>query len=374
MKILNISSSVGIGGREMVCADISKNLRAKNCEVRMITKKGTWLDKKATADGFVNYNLPMKKYIDLYSIFRIGMILKKFKPDVVHIYFISDIWLVVPAVKLFCPRAKIFLLRCMQSSKMKDFARTILFNALDKIITVSDFIKYDFLSKTHIKNDKIETIYVGVDLSKFDSSVDNHNILRLDYGIKSADIIIGLVGRIDTGKGQDKFIYAAKDVVQKLKSQDLQLMDKLKFFIIGSSEKGAGFDYENGLKQLVKDFELDDKLVFTGFMEDIPSAMNSLDIAVFPSKDESFGMVVIEAMAMKKAVVVVKRGAFSEIVTHDENGLIVDYDSKALADGILELVLDENKRKMFGENGKKVVKDKFDLEITVQKFLELYKK
>lgn len=374
MKILNISSSGGIGGREMQVITLSEGLRAKNCEVRLLTAKNTWLDKNANSSGFVNYNLPMKKYIDLYSIFKMGKILREFKPDVVHLYFITDIWLVVPAVKFFYPKAKIFLLRSMQSANMKDFARTILFNALDKIIVISDFLKYDFASKTRIKDNKIETIYVGVDLAKFDSSINNTNVLRRDYNLNSDDIIIGLVGRIDTGKGQDKLIYAAKDIIRNLKTKKPEIINKLKFFIVGSSEKGAGIEYENKMKKLVKDFGLSDNFIFTGFREDIPLVMNSLDIGVFPSKDEAFGLVVIEAMAMRKAVVGFKRGAFPEIIINNENGFIVEYDSKFLADAILELILDENKRKIFGENGRKLVETKFNLETTIQKFLELYSK
>ena len=101
MKILNISSSGGIGGREMIVMTISDGLRARGCEVRLITSRGTWLHDAAIAGGYENYTVPMKKYIDLYSMYKIGAILRDFKPDVVHLYFISDIWLVVPAVKLF---------------------------------------------------------------------------------------------------------------------------------------------------------------------------------------------------------------------------------------------------------------------------------
>jgi glycosyltransferase involved in cell wall biosynthesis len=372
MKILNISSSAGIGGREMLVMTLSESLRAKNCEVRLITAKNTWLDKKANENNFVNYNLPMKKYVDLYSIFKIGKILKEFKPDVVHIYFITDIWLVVPAVKLFYPKAKIFLLRSMQSANMRDLARTILFNALAKVIVMSDFLKYDFLSKTRLKNNKVETIYIGVDLEKFNNTSTNENVLKKDYNLKDDAIIVGLVGRIDTGKGQDKFISAIKNIVDKLKLQNSTILDKLNFFIVGSSEKGAGIDYENKLKQTVENFGLADNVIFTGFRNDIPAVMNSLDIAVFPSKDEAFGLVVIEAMAMKKAVVGFNRGAFPEIILNNENGLIVEYDSALLAEGILELILDKDKRKLFGENGRKLVETKFNLETTIEKFLEMY--
>ena len=372
MKILNISSSVGIGGREILVMTLSESLRAAGCEVRLITAHDTWLDRKATGAGFVNYRLPMKKYVDLYSIAMIGRILRDYRPDVVHLYFISDIWLVVPAVRLFHPKAKMFLLRSMQSSNMKDFARTALFNALDRIIVMSDFLKHDFLAKTRLKPGKVETIYIGVDLDKFTAAAAAGNVLSRDYRLNADAIVVGLVGRIDTGKGQDKFIDAARIVVDALKTQSPDIADRLKFFVVGSSEKGAGLKYENSLKHRVSRYGIADKFVFTGFREDIPAVMGSLDVAVFPSRDEAFGLVVIEAMAMSKAVVGFNRGAFPEIIVQDETGFIVEYDAACLADGIRALVLDESTRRTFGANGRRLVEEKFDLKTTIQKFLALY--
>jgi glycosyltransferase involved in cell wall biosynthesis len=374
LKVLNISSSVGIGGREMQVMTISDKLRDRGCEVRLLTARGTWLDKKARERGYVNYNLPMKKYVDAYSIWKIGGILREYQPDVVHLYFISDIWLVVPAVKLFYPKARVYLLRCMQSSGMKDFARTRLFGALDKILVVSDFIKHDFLSKTRLAAGKVETLYIGVDLAKYETSAfaAAENVLKKEYRLKADAILVGLVGRIDTAKGQDTLICAAQEVVQTLKARNSPVLDKVAFFIVGSSEKGAGVEYENTLKQLVKDCGVADRFYFTGFRDDVPAVMNSLDIAVFPSKDESFGLVVIEAMAMRKAVVGSNRGAFPEIIVNGETGFVVENDAASLAAGIVPLLLDPNTRKLFGENGRKQVEKKFDLEMTIRGLLRLY--
>jgi glycosyltransferase involved in cell wall biosynthesis len=374
MKILNISSSGGIGGREMIVMTISDGLRARGCEVRLITSRGTWLHDTAVAGGFINYALPMKKYVDIYSLCKIGAILRDFKPDVVHLYFIPDIWLVVPAVKMFFPKAKIFLLRSMQSAPMKDWFRTKLFRGLTKIIVMSDFLKYDFLSQTRLDEEHVEKIYVGVDLEKFQVRTSRENILKKDYHLKPDDILIGLVGRIDTGKGQDKFILAAKDVVDVVGRSYPGFVGRLKFLVVGSSEKGSGLAYEKTLKKLACDSGIQDLVIFTGFRNDIPRVMAALDIAVFPSKDEAFGLVVIEAMAAAKAVVGFRRGAFPEIIVHHETGLIVNYDSASLGRGIVELVVDEEKRIRYGAQGRTIVEQKFSLETTLSKFLDVYRR
>ena len=373
MKVLNVSSSIGVGGREMLVMTLSEGLRNKNCDVRILTAKNTWIDINTKAANFKVYNLPMKKYIDVYSIYKIGKILQEFKPDVVHIYFISDMWLVIPAVKLFYPKTKIFLLRSMQSWTMKDWARTQLFKAMQKVIVMSDFLKDDFLAKTRVEPQKVETIYIGVDIPQFDLVSESENVLKRDYKLGKDDVIVGLVGRIDRAKGQDKFINAARIVIDDLRKNNPDLAQKTKFFIVGSSEKGAGIEYENNLKNIVKMWGIADNFVFTGFRKDIPSVMNSLDIAVFPSMSESFGLVVIEAMAARRAVVGFNTGAFPEIISNYDNGIIVPYDHKDLARGILELVLNPEMREKFAKRGRQVVEEKFSLDMTLEKFLELYR-
>jgi len=293
---------------------------------------------------------------------------------VVHLYFISDMWLVVPAVKMFFPQAKTFLLRSMQSAPMKDWFRTKLFRGLTKIIVMSDFLKCDFLSQTRVAAEHVEKIYVGVDLDKFQVRTTGENVLKKDYHLKPDDILIGLVGRIDTGKGQDKFIFAAKDVVDAIGRGYPEFVGRLKFLIVGSSEKGSGLAYEKTLKKLACDSGIQDLVIFTGFRNDIPRVMAALDIAVFPSKDEAFGLVVIEAMAAAKAVVGFRRGAFPEIIVHHETGLIVDYDSASLGRGIVELVVAEKKRIRYGAQGRTIVEQKFSLEATLSNFLDVYRR
>ncbi len=371
MKILNISSSGGIGGREMQVLTLSEGLRSKDCDVRLIVKPGTWLEKEARKQKIPIYSLRMQKYVDLVSIFRIGKILREFKPEIVHIYFISDIWLVVPAVKLFSPKTKIFLLRCMQSVSMKDFLRTKLFNALNKVMAVSDFIKNDFLEQTKLKKEKIETVYIGTNLNKFDC-VKTENVLKKDYDLDKDSLLIGIVGRIDDGKGQEDFVIAAKKTLDSLEEKKPEFLQKIKFFIVGSSEKGSGINYEMYLKSLTLKFGVEQYFVFTGFRSDIAQVMKSLDIAVFPSKKEAFGLVVIEAMASGTATIVYNTGAFLEIITDGENGIVKPNNPHDLADGILELIFDENKRKKICESGRKTVEEKFSLELTLKRFLEIY--
>lgn len=97
-----------------------------------------------------------------------------------------------------------------------------------------------------------------------------------------------------------------------------------KAFIVGDSSDGDR-DYYNSMITLVRDFGLDDKIVFTGFREDMPALMNMMEVVVHASiQPEPFGMVLIEGMAMGKPIVATKAGGPLDIVDNGESGFLAD--------------------------------------------------
>jgi glycosyltransferase involved in cell wall biosynthesis len=365
MKIINICSSFGIGGREMIVPFISKGLIEKGHNVLIIANSDSWLEKNSKENCFNFISFKIGRYFHIPSLIKLAKIVKEFQPDIIHIYFITDIWLVVPVIKFFYPKCKICLTRSMNSAQMKGFIHTLLFNALDKVLAVSSFVKNDFIYKTHINQKKVDVLYLGVDIKNYEVYHGNTEF-RTEYKIDPSTKLIGLVGRIDKSKGQDLLIESAKIITQKFKN--------VKFAIIGSSEKGSKMEYENYLKNLIKQYNLDEYFIFTGFRKDVARIMNNLDICVCPSKEESFGLVVPEAMAAKKAVVVVNRGALPEIVVDKSTGLIVEYSYKSLAEGILYLLENPELITKFGINGYNRAKENFDNNKTIENILNIYKK
>ncbi|MFC1566870.1 glycosyltransferase family 4 protein [bacterium] len=367
MKILVISSSVGAGGREMAVPNISKELIKKGHEVFIVVKKGTWLEKECE-----KLNLPFKsfanrKYFDPKFLVDLKRVFNVFQPEEVHIHFISDIWHVVPLVKLAYPKCKIFLFRHMQSSPMKDLTRTMLFKGLDKIFAVSHFIRNDFLHKTKVHENKVEVLYQGLDIEEFKMH-DNDKSFRQELGVSDDTELIGLVGRVDRAKGQDKLIFAAEEI--------LKHKDNVKFAIIGDSEieKKFGKDvaYVDEIKTLVHEHNLEDYFIFTGFRADVPRVLSSLDIFVCASKEEAFGLVVIEAMAAEKPVVVFDRGALPEMVKNGKTGVVVPYSVKGLANGILAYIKNPNLKKEYAKNAREFAIQNFDIKNTIAR-IEGYK-
>ena len=181
-----------------------------------------------------------------------------------------------------------------------------IFNSLTKIITVSDYIQKR-VSTIAISNNKIQTVYNGIDIHRF-SSKKHFEVNRQVIGFSENDFVIVYSGRINKEKG-----------VSELIDSMLQLKDtpQIKLMILGSSffndaQSENGFIYQ--LK--TKSDPIKDKIVFTGFIpySEVPHYLHIADIAVLPSMwEEPFGLTIVEAMAAGLPLITTRSGGIPEI-------------------------------------------------------------
>ncbi len=228
-----------------------------------------------------------------------------------------------------------------------------------KLIAVSNYLK-ERLVRLNVNENKIFVLHNGIiDLSVFDiNSVDSKSV-RSEMGIKDDEILIGSVAVITGGKGHKQIIESAPSIIKE--------NDKVKFVLVGDGAKKD--EYE----KIVRDMGLDDKIIFLGKRRDIPRIMASFDIFVHMSEVETFGMVLIEAMAMGKAVVARNVGGIPEVVSEGETGYLVN-DNDEFSNRVIELVNCEDLRNKFGNRGLEVVKNKFVVEALGRNLADIYSK
>ena len=166
---------------------------------------------------------------------------------------------------------------------------------------------------------------------------------------------IGMIGRISPWKGQHVFLKAAAMVRDQF--------PEAKFEIIGAplfSETA----YEKKLHRLAEDLDLQQNLRFTGFVDDIHSAIARLNMVVHASIiGEPFGQVIIEGMAAGKPVIATRAGGIPEIVLNEDTGLLVPIeDERALAEAMITLLRDPSRATQMGANGRERVRNFFTIE------------
>ncbi len=236
------------------------------------------------------------------------------------------------------------------------------------VITNSDgvlnFVKKQISPKYH---HKLKTIPNGIDLEKC-QKVATLNTLRTELGLKIEDKIIGIIGRLDTWKGQDFFIRAAAKVLASL--------NHVYFVIIGdaSAHDFKTVDYKRKLEQLVLDLGVAKSVFFLGFRPNIYELIKELDLLVHASTDpEPFGRTVLEGMALKTPVIASNLGGPVEIIDHQKNGFLVDpKDTDQLAKTMVHLLQNEPVRQKMTRGGYLTVQQKFDLKTIVRRLEKIY--
>lgn len=166
-------------------------------------------------------------------------------------------------------------------------------------------------------------------------------------------------------------VYRIDDLIKAiaiLKKRRLNV--NLKVFIYGEGKQ------RSELEELIQQLQLEEEVFLKGKIpnSDVPNALRGLDIFCATSEKESFGVAVIEAMAMRKPVVASDAEGFQEVMEHNKTGFIVEKRNvKAIADKLEQLVLDKNLRQSFGQAGRRRVEILYDWEKNVDVMEDLYK-
>jgi glycosyltransferase involved in cell wall biosynthesis len=182
--------------------------------------------------------------------------------------------------------------------------------------------------------------------------------------------VIGLVGRIDPAKGQATFIKAAAGLLKTRKSGD-----KLKFVMVGEETLGSSAKHLEELRAMVRQFHLEDFVVFAGYQENIPEVMSAFDIFVMPSRQEAFGLVAIEAMAMECPIVISSGGSAKEIVGQEDYGLMIrPGDAFDLQQKLRQLLDSPDLRIKMGKRARGHVRKNYDRKARLAQTLGLYER
>ena len=210
-----------------------------------------------------------------------------------------------------------------------------------------------------LKRARLEVIHNGLPYSEFINALPT---LKKELVLPENSLLVGMVGRINPGKGQFYFLEMAEKLVPKF--------PEAHFLLAGDPFSS----YENLLEELKQEISkkaLNGQVHYLGFREDVPEIMASLDVFVLPSVlPDSFPTVILEAMAAGKPVVATQSGGASEMVAEGQTGFLVpigDVDAGVLA--IEKLLSTSSLRQEMGRAGQVRVQEVFSLAAFQQKLI-----
>jgi glycosyltransferase involved in cell wall biosynthesis len=277
--------------------------------------------------------------------------------DVIHFHWNNDMTTVVLA-KVFSKRKPdIVLSRHMTMTRFKDDVyHKWLYKHISKIHAVSQQVKEQLVHfiPTSVRP-QIELIYLGVDSKKEIDTLP----LKKKYALEN-EFIIGIIGRIQEGKGQHIVIEA----IATLKNLNIKL------FILGEAMDDT---YIKRLHRMCKELDIEDKVIFTGFIKDTDAYMQLCDITVLATGNETFGLVIIESMANGTPVIATDRGGPLEIIDNDIDGLLYNGKAEDLSMKISQLYNDNNKKILLSKNSLKKIDKTFNKAKQLKKLFLYFK-
>jgi glycosyltransferase involved in cell wall biosynthesis len=190
-------------------------------------------------------------------------------------------------------------------------------------IAISNAIKnYLLLTKEINKDFKVSVIYYGFD--------NNEEIFLKSSGIineklnSTKDFKLGTIGRLVAGKNYPTMLKAIARIVD--------IYPTIKFFIVG------GGSSDQVLVKMCKDLRIENNVVWLGRTEHIKEFLSKIDLFIFASKAEGFGLVLLEAMLANKPILAANNSAIPEVLGLNYKGLFSTYDYKLLSDKVIELI------------------------------------
>lgn len=231
----------------------------------------------------------------------------------------------------------------------------------DALIGVSQFVA-DSIVGLGYRRDATFAVHNALDLTRWNNQDDGivddlgwdfgrDGELRSEFGLAPGIPMLACVSRLIPWKGHRELIKALSIVKRDI--------PEFRLLIVGEPTYG-GEVYEQELRNLSAELDLDKHIIFTGYRRDVPHIMAASDIYAMPSFEEPFGMVYLEAMAMRKPVIALDNGGAREIIEDEASGLLsAPQDIGHLAANIVRLVKNPDLRKEMGQHGRRRVEEYF---------------
>jgi len=377
IKVLQVIPKLGYGGAETGCYDLAHYLAEKDCS-SFIATSGGQLIKFVKSKKVEIFRLPVHSknpiLIILNAIILLFIILIK-NINIVHARSRAPAWSCYLACLItrrnfvttfhgtynFKSRVKKFYNSVMLRSKLTIAGSNFIFNHINE--NYSDYLN---------SKKKLRVIFRGINIDYYNQkniSILKKEKLKSEWKIFPDKFTILMPGRLTSWKGQEKFIEALNILVEDYNNSRFQAL------ILGS-DQGRKV-YKKKLINLVERYNLSRKIQFIDHCKEMPLAYSLASVVVSASiEPEAFGRVAVEAQAMGKPILASNIGGSKETILKGKSGFLYKHDDPRELAKTLNTVmeLDQDALNSIGNEGRKNIVKKFDVEGMCDSTLREYKK
>ncbi len=354
LTILHTESSTGLGGQEIRTLQECIGMLSRNYRVIIAAPEKSEIYRRAKSAGIDTYQTIFVKKNPL-SITRVASLINREKVDVLNTHSSIDSWVATFGAILSRKKPLLIRTRHLSTPISKSFLSRFIYDIMpDAVITTGEEIRQRMIKLNNFNSKKIFSIPTGVDLELFDPAQTLPSIEKKGF-------TVGMVSVLRSWKGHEYFVRAVPEILKSIPESI--------FLIVG-----LGPRYEH-IRNLIKEMSLEENVFMLGHREDIPEVMASFDVLVHPSyAHEGVPQSVLQALAMKRAVVASDSGAIKEAIINGKTGFLIKPKTPSLiSQKVIQLYHSPDLRKKFGEEGRKIVKENYSFSNMLERIEELYR-
>lgn len=359
LKVLYLINHAGKAGTEKYVYNLADTFRKKNTKCYFAYSEPGLLSEQMEEMGIESFCVTMKHPFDMKAAKRIADICRENNIDVIHTQYPRENYIALLSRRFYSGTRVVYTCHLtLKTSYLWKITNSILTRGNHKIISVCNNGK-ELLIGNGVPENKIDVVFNGIRPSeKKKGNPEKRKELQID----SDTFVICTLSRYHMAKGLDFFV----DSVDKLR----RITDK-KFVVLFMGDGELFGEIKNQIEKL----GLGDYIKQLGFRKDADEILAMSDLYVNSAKCyEALSFAILEALDASLPVVATDVGGNSDIINDETDcGILVEYgDTKAMAVAIRKMMYDKEMYERFSNNAKKVVLEKFNLDVLLEETYTKY--
>lgn len=353
LRIAIVCFSPSWGGLELMLTKLAHALSNRGHRVTLVSPHDSGIARECQRRGLLHFPVqPRLKYLDLFAASTLSALLRSENIDTLIAGQSGDLSTCLLARHKYPAARLVFLQQMYFGHRKKDLFHRWVYGNVDLWITLTDAMKLSVLHNTVVQQDRVHTISFGVDVDEFNPATIDKRRARILFNLPQDRFIAAVVGRYDKGKGQEFLIEAAPHILRQHPNTH--------FLFVGQETHGE-HGYLDTLRHMIAARSLNDACQFLPFTQEMPRLLAAIDVLVLPTRFETYGYILLEAMAMGKPVLATRAGGVPEIVRDGETGLLFQpADSRDLTEKLLMLLNNPELYAALSRNARPWITDHFN--------------